>query len=299
MNPLQERRARVTVEVVRPNAQGVDAPQTYVFEQHRMSITVGQGGNQFGNAKVQVYGVPLESMNQIARLWLEVLTPGNTDVLKIDVWDGANYVPFFSGVITWSAVNASGMPNVYLDIEANAAMVAMNMPASPYAQEGPLVLWDALTAILEPTGLIVDYADTAPEIYVSKVRTTGTPLEQAGALMRGYPELTWYVNLQRFIVRPINGPLGGDPIVINKYSGMIGYPIYATSGITVSTIFDPRIRPGVTLDIQTAFDYVNRTKWIASVLQHNLQPNTPGGAWLTQIAANSFGSKGDESGSQY
>jgi len=175
----------------------------------------------------------------------------------------------------------------------------MNMPASPYAQEGPIALWDALSAILEPTGLIVDYADTAPEIYASKVRTTGTPLEQAGALMRGYPELTWYVNLQRFVVRPINGPLGGDPITVNKFSGMIGYPVYATSGITVSTIFDPRIRPGVTLDIQTAFDFVNRTKWIAAVLQHNLQPNTPGGAWQTQIAANSFGSKGDESGTQY
>jgi hypothetical protein len=50
------------------------------------------------------------------------------------------------------------------------------------------------------------------------------------------------------------------------------------------------------LDIQTVFDFVNRTKWVAAVLQHTLQPNTPGGQWMTQIAAQSYGSKGDTSG---
>lgn len=297
MNPLVERRARVTVNVVRPGTDG-DRALTYAFEQHRMVIQVGQGGNQFGNAKVQVFGVPLDAMNKIARLWLEVLSPSNTDTLTIDVWDGANFVPFFAGVITWSAINASGAPQVALEIEANSAMIAMNTVAPPYAQDTPIALQDALQQILTPTGLVVDFAESVPALQIQKAHLTGSPMDQASALLGYFPELTWYINLQRFLVRPVNGPLGGDPVRINKTTGMIGYPTYSTSGVTLATIFDARIRPGLALDIQTDFDFVNRTKWVAAVLQHTLEPNKPGGNWLTQIAAQSYGSKGDTSGSQ-
>lgn len=297
MNPLQERRARVTVNVVRPSAQGERA-LTYAFEDHRMSIQVGQGGNQFGNAKVAIYGAPLDAMNKIARLWLEVLSPSNTDTLTIDVWDGSNFVPFFAGVITWSAINAGAAPQVALEIEANSAMVAMNTVAAPYAQDAPVALQDALQQILEPTGLVVEFADSVPVLDIQRAHLTGTPMDQAAALMNYFPELTWYINLQRFLVRPVNGPLGGDAIPINKTNGMMGYPTYSTSGVQLVTIFNPRIRPGLALDIQTMFDFVNRTKWVAAVLQHNIEPNTPGGQWTTAIAAQSYGSKGDGSGSE-
>lgn len=299
MKTLVDRRARVSVDVERPNQGGTGSTAlSYAFEEHRMSIQVSQGGNQFGNAKVQISGVPLADMNQIARLWLETLTPSATDKLRIDVWDGATFVPFFSGVITWSAVNASGAPNVVLEIEANDSAVGMVQPASPYAQEGPVLLQDALTAILGPVGLVVEQAESVPVYQLTKVRVSGTPIEQASQLMSCFPDLTWYINLQRFLVRPVNGPLGGDPIPVNKTTGLIGYPVYSTSGITLGLLFDPRVRPGVALDVQTAFDFVNRTQWVAAVLQHNLQPNTPGGQWLTQVAAQSYGTKGDTSGPQ-
>ena len=299
MNPLVERRAKVTVKVVRPSDKPDEGDQeiTYAFEQHRMSIQVSQGGGQFGNAKVAIYGVPLATMNKIARLWLEVLSPGNSDSMAIDVWDGANFVPFFNGVITWSAINATGSPQVALEIEANSSMVAMNTVAAPYSQGTPIALKDALTAILGPTGLVIDFADSVPDFRPQMIHVIGTPMQQAITLMGYYPELTWYINLQRFIVRPVNGPVGGDALLINTSNGLIGYPTYATSGISFAMLFDARLRLGLALDIQTAYDYVNRTKWLASVLQHNIQPNWPGGQWVSQVVAQPYGSKGNTDGS--
>lgn len=301
MNPLVERRAKVTVKVTRPSETegGEEQTLTYAFEQHRMSIRVSQGGAQFGNAKVSIFGVNMDAMNKIARLWLEVLSPSNTDTLTIDVWDGSNFVPFFAGVITWSAINASAPPAVALEIEANSAMIAMNTVAPPYAQGEPVFLRDALAEVLASTDLVTEFADSVPEYQIQRVHLVGTPMEQAITLLNAFPELTWYINLQRFLVRPVNGPLGGDPVKIDRYSGMVGYPTYSTSGVTLATLFDARIRPGLALDIQTeSFDFINRTKWVAAVLQHDLQPNTPGGQWVTQIAAQSYGSKGDTSGSE-
>lgn len=292
-NPYVERRARVVVKVMRPDNTGEEVAHTYTFEQHRMRISVRQGGNQYGNAKVEIFGVPLSSMNQIARLWLETLTPQNTDSLSIDVWDGEDFVPLFEGVITWSAVDASGMPQVKLVVEANASMVLMNTTASPYASgTGPVALPDALTSILTPPGFSLDYSDTATRYQLTDVHVTGSPLEQVATLMRHYEDLTWFCNLQRLIVRRAGAALDEDAIRIASDTGLQGYPVYSTSGLQFSCIFDARLRPGAGLDVQvTDFDFINRTKWVAGVVAHQIDVNTPGGLWATGVAANPFGKK--------
>lgn len=294
-NPFVERKARVTVKVTRADNAGKQVDHSYTFQQHRMRISVRQGGKQYGNAKVEVFGVPLSSMNQVARLWMESLTPQNTDSLSIDVWDGKDYVPLFQGVITWSAVDASGMPQVKLVIEANASMILMNTTASPYASgTGPVALPDALTTILKPQGFSLDYSETATRYQLTDVHVTGSPLEQVSTLMRHYDELTWFCNLQRLIVRRANAPFNEDAIRIASDTGMQGFPVYSSSGLQLATVFNARLRPGAPLDVQvTDFDFINRTKWVTAVIAHQIDVNVPGGQWTTALAANAFGAKGN------
>lgn len=292
-NPYQTRAARVTVTVQRHDNTGAVQNLTYVFEQHRMRIAVRQGGQQYGNAKIEVFGVPLATMNQIARLWLEALTPQNTDSVAIDVWDGDGFVPFFQGIITWSAVDASAVPNVKLVIEANAGMQLMNMTASPYSNAGPVLLKDALTTIAALGGFAVDYSASAPAYMLTDVRATGSPLEQIGQLIAHYPDLTYFPNLQRVIVRKANAPYGTDTITISDSTGKMGFPVYSQSGLQFSTLFNPNIYPGVGVNVESTFDYVNRTTWVAAVIAHSIEPNLPGGQWTTSVAANSFGPKGN------
>jgi|SRR5579859_59627 len=296
-NPFVARIAQVVVSVTRPDANGNAAQQTYTFQQHRMRIQVRQGGKQFGNAKLEIYGVPLSVMNQIARLWLEALTPQGTDTVQVNVWDGSQFVPFFQGVITWSAVNASRMPHVFLDIEANAGMALTLQPTSPYSTPGGVTLKSALQAIAQPAGFQVDYAASAPTYQLSAVRVTGAPLDQIGQLMAHYPDLTWMPNLQRLQVRSALAPLGTDQIDISSDTGLQGYPVYSTSSLQLATLFNPLITPGAALNVVTPeFDFVTRTLWVASVLAHTLEANLPGGQWTTQLAANSFGAKGNNNG---
>lgn len=294
-NPFVERRARVTVKVTRPNNAGEETDHNYTFEQHRMRMQLRQGGKQYGNARVEVFGVPLAAMNQIARLWMETLTPQNDDTLAIAVWDGKDFVPLFQGVITWSAVDASGMPQVKLVIEANASMILMNTTASPYASgTGPVALPDALTSIIKPQGFTLDYSDSATRYQLTDVHVSGSPLEQVSTLLRHYDELTWFCNLQRLIVRRAKAPFNEDAIRIAADTGMQGYPVYSSSGLQLSTVFNARLRPGAPLDVNvTDFDFVNRTKWVAAVVAHQLDVNYPGGQWTTGLAANAFGAKGN------
>ena len=290
---LTERRVRVTVRVTRD-----DGPAEYVFTDNRMSITVSMGGGQYGNAKVQVYGAPLDAMNNIARLWLEILTPDNRDELLIDVLEGDTFVPLFAGVITWSAVNAASMPLVALEIEANAAMAAMNTVVPPYSQDTPIDLQQALATILEPAGFAPLFAENVPPLQVQRCYLQGTPQDQVSALMSYFPEVVGHYALRRFVVRLVNAPIDESALQIDATTGRIGYPTYSTSGLSLAVLFDARVRLGVALDVRTEFDFVNRTRWVASVIQHTLEPNTPGGQWVTQIAAATWGRKGNANGSE-
>lgn len=293
-NTLQERKARVTVTVTRPDSSGEQTPEVYTFVQHRMRIGVRQGGNQFGNAKIEIFGVALDTMNNIARLWLETLTPQNTDTVAIDVWNGQDYVPFFSGVISWSSVNGAGMPAVSLIIEANAAMGLMNATASPYSNAGPVSLQDALTKIAGTQDFAVDYSAAAPQFMLTDVRVTGSPMEQIAGLMAHFNDLTWFVNLQRLVVRQAGAPFSADAVKVEVSNGRMRLPVYSSSGLQFDTLFNPQLRPGVAVDIgDSQFDFVNRTLWVAAVLAHQLDPNLPGGQWTTSIACNSYGSKGN------
>lgn len=292
-NAFVERKARVTVSVTRADASGDQTPETYTFLQHRMRINVRQGGAQFGNAKIEIFGVPLDSMNNIARLWMESLTPQNTDTVAIDIWNGQDYVPFFSGVITWSAVNGAGMPAVSLMIEANAAFAMLNATASPYANAGPVSLQSALTTIAAAQQFSVDYSASAPQYQLTDVRVTGSPMEQIAGLMSHFNDLTWFVNLQRLIVRTANAPFSADAISIAADNGLMRLPVYSSSSLQFDTLFNPQLRPGVACDVTTAFDFVNRTQWVAAVLSHTLEPNVPGGQWTTSCAANSYGARGN------
>lgn len=294
-NPYVERRARCTVKVTRPDSAGKQVDHTYTFEQHRMRIQLRQGGKQYGNARAEVFGVPLASMNQIARLWMETLTPQNEDTLSIDVWNGKDFVPLFQGVITWSAVDASAMPQVKLVMEANASMILMNSTASPYASgTGPVALPDALTAIIKPQGFSLDYSAAATRYQLTDVHVSGSPLEQVSTLMRHYEDLTWFCNLQRLIVRQARAPFDAEAVRIAADTGLQGFPVYSSSGLQLSTIFDARLRPGMGLDVQvTGFDFINRTQWVTAVVAHQLDVNYPSGQWTTGLAANAFGKKGN------
>lgn len=291
--PFGEKRARVTVSVVRNNTKGEPTTFNYVWVQNRMHIVVRQGGKQFGNADLAIYGVPLEDMNQIARLWLESMTPQNTDTVLIETWNGMNYVPFFQGVIAWSAVDASAIPQVRLIINANAAMALSNLAASPYANPGPVLLQDVLLSRAQLGGFTLAYAKSAPQYQCADVRLTGSPLEQIGQVMSCFPDLAWFVHLQQVVVRQANAPYAATAVPVSVTTGMQNPPVYSSSGLTLTTMFNPLIRPGVALDVQTVFDFVNRTIWVAAVLAHTLDVNVPGGQWTTAVAANSFGPKGN------
>lgn len=288
INPLQARRVRVTVDVQRSDAHGNPTDFNFVFTEHRMRLSAQLGGGQFGNAQVRIAGVPLEAMNRIARLQVEPNALTSTDKVSIDVWTGKDFQPWFSGMIVWSAVEITP-PEAWLVIEANAAGALFNVPDAPaYSNPTPVALSAVLTKLAAYGGMTAELSPTATDYQCVNLHLSGSPLQQIGALISQFPDLTWDVRLQRVVVYPAAQALDDEPAIVSVQSGLVGYPAYNTTGLTFRTLFDNRLTLGRALDIKTSLEFVTRSVWTCAVIRHNLEPNVPGGAWFSDVAANYY-----------
>jgi hypothetical protein len=295
LNTWVERLAQVTVTIQRPNAQGNAASQTFNFLNNRMKIRIRDGGANFGNMRVEIYGVPLADMNQIARLYLMPLTPQSTDTISVAVWNGTSFQPIFQGIVSWSAIAPSAMPDVSLVIESNSAFGLMQTAASPYSNNGPVLLSAVLDTIAAGAGYTVDYSPQAAQYTMQRVRLTGSLSDQLRGLLNNFPDLTYNIHLQRIIVRSANAPYNStaSAVPVSTATGMEAAPEYSTSGVSFQTLFNPSITPGTAIQFTTEFTYLNQTSWVAAVLQHELEPNVFNGKWLSSIAACAFGTTGN------
>ncbi|MFT0172407.1 hypothetical protein ACLKMY_25950 [Paraburkholderia mimosarum] len=288
-NPLQTRAARVTVSVTRPSGVTLSGEQTdtYVFEQHRMSIRVVQGGGRFGDAEVNIQGVPLAVMNNVARLPLVPMTIYPNDTLSIDVWDGSQFVPFFSGVIDWAESDGTQMPKTALTIHANACLAGAQTVGAPYSYQGTLDLKSILTGILKGSPFALDWAPSMPQLTVTNPRYSGSVGDQVDMCLRAFPQVTHDYNLQRLRVFPANGSFADDPILVSPATGMQRSPKYGTHATTFTTLFDPSFTPGRAIKLDSAFTTTGGANsiWVARVLNHLIEPNTLNGQWITQCAA--------------
>jgi hypothetical protein len=70
--------------------------------------------------------------------------------------------------------------------------------------------------------------------------------------------------------------------LISPETGLIGYPSYSNLGIMVKTIFNPSIVFGGQIKVKSSQIQANYV-WNVYGLSYDLESETPGGAWLTEV----------------
>ena len=89
---------------------------------------------------------------------------------------------------------------------------------------------------------------------------------------------------------PINGtrqPAGQSAVTISPNTGLIGYPRFAGVGVTFTTIYNPGLRFGDRIYLETSLP--NATGYYSvQATAHHLSTEMPGGPWETEVTATSF-----------
>jgi hypothetical protein len=210
----------------------------------------------FDKAEIRVYGVPQAIMNQVSTLGiaLPAARPNyNTVVLQAgDATNGLSTV--FQGYIAnaWADYNAT--PETFLNIVCWVGVQGAMNPTKPLSFTGQTDVATVMAGIAASLGYA--FENGGVQTQISNVYLPGTAMDQAHALAR-MAGINLYFDsagaTTTLCIWPKNLTRANQLIpLISAASGLIGYPAYRDQAMQFRCIFNPNIRIGGQIQMQSS-----------------------------------------------
>jgi hypothetical protein len=274
------------------SAAGKASPATFPGGSNAVTLSglratakiVKAGTPSLAEAQVQIWGVPLPIIKQLATLGMVFsLIPKN--ILTVQAGDSVSGLStIFVGTIyqAWGAFDAQ--PDVPFQVQAHTLGTESVVPAAPASFTGSTdvpsfmqTLAGTMGCTFENNGVTAKLA--SPYFY-------GSPRSQADACAQA-ANINWFVDDTTLAIWPKGQARGGDiPVIAPPPEGnMVGYPSFVAYGIRVKTLFDKSIRFGAKFQIKSSIVPANGKTWGVLNLAHDLSTQQPDGDWYTMIGA--------------
>ena len=75
---------------------------------------------------------------------------------------------------------------------------------------------------------------------------------------------------------------------VDVATGMVGYPTYDGYGVNLRTLYNPSIRFGGRVKVETDVQQA-AGEWVVACVAHHLESEKPGGAWFSTVRLNNTG----------
>lgn len=272
--------------VLGKGAFGTDpnGPNTLDVTGLRSAVQISLAGGNFGGAlEAQIYGLPLDTMNKLTQLYIvpEQIRKAQLIVMAQSGTDAPQRI--FVGTIFNAWADLHSAPDAVLRViaypdyyESVAAAAPTNYPASATAASILQNLADQMGLQFESNGLTIPLPAQSLQ---------GSLLDQVKKVVEA-AHVESIIDNGILAIWPINGfRNGGTNPILSKETGMINYPMFNSVGVVVQSIFNPAIRFGYKLQIQSDIAKVANGVWVVYGLEHDLEANIPGGRWTSTISA--------------
>lgn len=250
------------------------------------------GGMMMGTLRAQIYGVSQSNMNscvtfpyQPQKLAQQAEVKMNT--VQVSAIDGDSETLIFTGNIVNAWGNYQNMPDVFLEIQAMSTAVSLLAPAIPTSFDGPI---DVVTAIQQLAGKMNLTFENNGVSGISLVNQylSGTYIEQVQTLAKA-ARIWMYIDNEILAISPSNQPRTTISVpLISPQTGLKGYPTFDSIGINIVSLFNPAIRFGGSIQVQSSIPQANG-KFIATNIGYDLDSLAPNGQWFMQIRGTKSG----------
>lgn len=275
MSSFTKKRIRTTItlsNVASANTITLNGLRTIVDVQHA-------GGMMMSTATMRIYGMQQSDMNQLTTLAWRVLSVVRNTV-RVEVGDDVNGLSeAFSGQILNAWADYQTAPDVFLHIEAQAAYFDQinPVPVSSYPDSADVAT--IMATLAKTMGLA--FENNGVNAKLSNPYLPNTALEQARAVAKA-ANIDLYIEGATMAITPKGVARNGGIPQINPDSGLIGYPTFDRIGIAFSCLYNPAIRFGGQVTVNSAVQPACGT-WRVYAVSHQLESERPSGAWFSQI----------------
>lgn len=285
MNSFTAKRLRVTMILAGSNAvfPGTNS-NTLTLENMQISASVQATARLSTQADIRIYGMKQEDMNAMSVMWaiapvvlnhLVILEANSTG--RSDGW-----VQVFKGTVIEAQPDYRSAPNVSFNLLARTGYDIQITAVPPTSYPFQVDIGVAAGDIIERMGAPWTYVDGGADGVLSNPYFCGTLWDQLAQACAA-ANADFYAQGDEILVVKAGRPRSSEPsVILSPASGLIGYPMFERSGLSVTALFDPVFLCGTALEVQSVVP--NATgRWYPYALYHSLESRTPHGSWMTQL----------------
>lgn len=229
----------------------------------------------------RIYGLPLSMMNQLTRIGpINAVGEGNTILVAAGNKGSALSTVFIGNIVqAWADMQA----------QPDAALVIVGLPAAdaqvkPAQASSFIGATDVATTMQGfATQMNLTFENHGVKVSLASPYFAGTVITQLQSCARA-ADINYSIEKGALVIWPKDGFRDGDVPMISPETGMVGYPVYSSMGVSVTTEFIPNVNMGGQVQIKSSLAPATGT-WNVFEVIHQLESEKPDGAWFTQISA--------------
>ena len=247
------------------------------------------GGESQGLMHARIYGVSLDLANQLTTIGpiQTVARLGNTiQVAAGDFGTALNVV--FEGTINsaWASFHA---PDMCVDITATTTYGMTMLPTSATSFKGTFTIGQIITIIVgkmnqQDPNLKLSFINSGVNVSLTDMYLPGSGWDQIRAVCQA-AACNYKVDQGVLTVSSKGVPIqqAGAVPVVSPTQGLVGYPTFSQAGIEFRALYMPGVQQGSEVILQGSAITAANATWFITSVSHDLESETPGGAWFTTI----------------
>ena len=256
---------------------------TKIIEGLATNVTVTKPGlPEKNSASVSIANLKLDDMEQMTFLAFQPLQSlKNLITIEAGEQGQSTLDVVFKGEITSAFADFSSAPDVWFQIEAISGGYAAQMGSNPMSVNGEALASDLIQQIANEIGY--SFKNEGVSYSVRNATFNGSPIEKAKAIADEVgAELL--IDDNTLILMEYERPRG-DSVALSVNNGLVGYPSFTADGISCSCFYDPNLKQGGVIEIESIVPRASG-KWKITKLTHTLSAyTTGGGTWKSDIEA--------------
>ena len=252
----------------------------------RASVSISKaGGNFLSEMNLRVWGMTQEVMNQLSGTGQDIVSQRRNIITVSAYADGQTPAIVFQGIINQCWPDYSAAPDVALAVSAQSVIFQALTPHAPSSFPTGV----NVATFLANVATLIGYTFTNNGVNTQLPASyfTGSLPAQAFTCAK-HANIRMVFDDGQLAIWPPNGTRlmpDDTQIIISRETGMINYPAWAQGGIMLRSIFNPAVKFGYTIVVQSDITPANG-EWSIFNLNMVLESEMPGGKWEMAIQAN-------------
>lgn len=248
---------------------------------HRASVQIdNMGAPDMAKCQIAIWGMPLSLMNQLTTLGNDVNLIGKNFVSIYAYEEGGQKSYVFKGTINVAFADLRAQPQGCFRVEAMVGYYEQIMKAEPTSAPGSQDVAQLFKQIADKAGL--QFEDGGVKAKVVNPYLWSSPRIQMKQLgqMAG---VSWDIDRDKLSIWQPPQARPGGAVEIGPTTGMVNYPTFTSSGIEVTTLFNPNLKYGGTIKVKSELTPACG-QWYIFHLGAELDADIPNGKWFSTFS---------------